>query len=301
MKKLSSAVVMAAGKSTRTYPLTLDIPKGLLRIANKPILEYTFDALVPFVEKFVLVVGFKKEMIEGHFGNAYRGIPIEYVLQDTGKFPGTGGAMMACKDHLSGEFMVIYGDDIYGPESVRAIAEGGISLLTKKVPDPEKFGVLTLNDEGNVVGVVEKPKEFIGDLIACGCYHFDMDIFAVDPPISPRGEYELTDMYPVLGNLKPLKPIPVVDHWRPIGYPWDVLNNNLWALDEANGGANVIGKKAVVAPDAQVFRSVIEDGAEVSAGAVIRDSVVMSGLNVKAGSRIERSIVSPRCVISQAA
>lgn len=301
MEKLSAAVVMAAGKSTRTYPLTLDIPKGLLRIANKPILELTFDALAPFVEKFVVVVGFKKEMIMEHFGAEYNGTPIEYVVQDTNKFPGTGGAMMACKDKLSGEFMVIYGDDLYGPESVKAVAEGGICMLAKRVPDPEKFGVLTLDEKGNVIGVVEKPKEFVGDLIAPGCYHFDMDIYATEPPLSPRGEYELTDMYGALGRMKPLKAVEVKDYWRPIGYPWDVLNNNLWALDEANGGENVIGNNAVVAPDAQVFRSVIEDGAEVAAGAVIRDSVVMSGLNVKAGQHIERAIVSPRCVISQAA
>lgn len=301
MEKLSAAVVMAAGKSTRTYPLTLDLPKGLLRIANKPILEYTLDALAPFVKKFVVVVGFKKDMLTEHFGNAYQGIPIEYVVQDTNKFPGTGGAMMACKPHLSGEFMVIYGDDLYGPESVRAVAENGICMLAKRVPDPENFGVLSLDHDGNVIGVVEKPKEFIGDLIAPGCYHFDMDIYATEPPLSPRGEYELTDMYGVLGRMKPLRAVEVQDYWRPIGYPWDVLNNNLWALDEANGGGNVISEKALVASDAQVVRSVIEDGAEVAAGAIIRDSVVMAGLNVKAGTRIERSIVSPRCVISQSA
>lgn len=301
MEKLSAAVVMAAGKSTRTYPLTLDVPKALLRIANKPILELTFDALAPFVEKFVVVVGFKKEMIEEYFGPEYRGIPIEYVVQDTNKFPGTGGAMMACKPHLSGEFMVIYGDDLYGPESVKAVAEGGISMLAKRVPDPEKFGVLTLDDNGNVIGVVEKPKEFIGDLIAPGCYHFDMDIFANEPPLSPRGEYELTDMYGAFGRMKPLRTVEVKDYWRPIGYPWDVLNNNLWMMDETTGGQNVIGERAMVAPDARIERSVIEDGAEVQPGAVIRDSVIMSGLVVKAGTLIERAIVSPKCVISLAA
>ena len=75
------AVIFAAGKSTRTYPLTLTRPKPLLPIANKPILAHQLDALAGLVDSVAVVVGYKAEMIHERFGDSYAGIAIEYVEQ----------------------------------------------------------------------------------------------------------------------------------------------------------------------------------------------------------------------------
>ena len=80
------AILLAAGKSTRTYPLTLTRPKPLLKVANRTLLHYQLDALrgiAPqgLVDEVVMVVGYKKEMIESAMGSEYNGLPIRYIEQ----------------------------------------------------------------------------------------------------------------------------------------------------------------------------------------------------------------------------
>ena len=74
------AVIFAAGKSTRTYPLTLTRPKPLLTVANQTLLEHQLNALEGTVEAVILVVGYRHEMIRERFGDAYRDTPLEYIL-----------------------------------------------------------------------------------------------------------------------------------------------------------------------------------------------------------------------------
>ena len=75
------AVIMAAGQSTRTFPLTLTRPKPLLPIMNRPLLAHSLDALDGVVDEVFLVVNYKKEQIEAAFGSNYGGMPIRYIEQ----------------------------------------------------------------------------------------------------------------------------------------------------------------------------------------------------------------------------
>ena len=90
------AVILAAGKSTRTYPLTLTRPKPLLPILNKPILAHQLDALHGLIDEAVIVVGYLQEQIHERFGDAYRGIRMTYVEQR--EQLGTGHAVLQCRD-----------------------------------------------------------------------------------------------------------------------------------------------------------------------------------------------------------
>ena len=94
------AVIMAAGKSTRTYPLTLTRPKPLLKIANRPILEHQLSALRGLVDEVLVIVNYRKEQITERFGNAFDGIPLRYVEQR--EQLGTGHAILQCKDLCAG-------------------------------------------------------------------------------------------------------------------------------------------------------------------------------------------------------
>ena len=96
-------VIMAAGRSTRAVPLTLTRPKPLLPIANRTILEHQLDALHGLVDGAVLVVGYLQEMIRNHMGDSYRGIHIDYVVQE--EQLGTGHALLQCKDLIDGPFI----------------------------------------------------------------------------------------------------------------------------------------------------------------------------------------------------
>ena len=98
------AVIMAAGKSTRTYPLTLTRPKPLLPVLGKSILAWQIEALAPLVDGVVIVVGYRQEMIREQFGKEYRGVPISYVEQLEQR--GTGHAVLQCAAHVDGPFLV---------------------------------------------------------------------------------------------------------------------------------------------------------------------------------------------------
>ena len=105
------AVILVAGKSTRTHPLTLSKPKPLLKIANTTLLEYNLNQLDGLVEEVILVVGYKKEMIKDMFGDSFKKVKITYVEQIEQN--GTGGALLSVKNHLKGKFLVMNGDDLF--------------------------------------------------------------------------------------------------------------------------------------------------------------------------------------------
>src|SRR3989344_1124817 len=112
------AVIMAAGKSTRTYPLTLTRPKPLLPIANKPLLEHTLDNLHGTADEIILIVGYKKEMIRDKFGKSYKGMRLRYVNQK--EQLGTGHALLMAKPFITGRFIVMAGDDLYSKQDIKA-------------------------------------------------------------------------------------------------------------------------------------------------------------------------------------
>src|SRR3989344_5262428 len=105
------AVIMAAGKSTRTYPLTLTKPKPLLKAANKTIFEHNLDNLDGIADEIIIIVGYKKNLIKKCIGNKYKGLKIKYV--DQKQQLGTANALSAAERHIKGRFLLMAGDDIF--------------------------------------------------------------------------------------------------------------------------------------------------------------------------------------------
>jgi len=105
------AVILAAGKSTRTYPLTLTKPKPLLKVAGKTIIEHNLEQLIGIVDEVYIVVGHKAEMIKKFVGNEFKGIKIKYVTQK--KPTGNASALMNVEKQIKGKFILMFGDDLY--------------------------------------------------------------------------------------------------------------------------------------------------------------------------------------------
>jgi glucose-1-phosphate thymidylyltransferase len=136
------AVVLAAGRGERLWPLTEDTPKPLLPIANKPILERTLEPLASAgIRQIIIVVGFRNEKIRDRLGKGEAiGSEIKYIKQKTPK--GTADALGTCSKELQGEdrFLVVYGDDYYEtsvPRTFLAKSRGnkGITIGTTNVQD----------------------------------------------------------------------------------------------------------------------------------------------------------------------
>jgi bifunctional UDP-N-acetylglucosamine pyrophosphorylase/glucosamine-1-phosphate N-acetyltransferase len=105
------AVILAAGRGTRMGALTDSVPKPMLAVAGKTLLEHKFDILGPDLHEILIVIGYQGDVIRNAYGTSYRGMPIRYIAQET--LDGTMGALALARPYLTERFIVMMGDDIY--------------------------------------------------------------------------------------------------------------------------------------------------------------------------------------------
>lgn len=190
------AVILAAGLGKRLRPITETVPKSLVPVNGKPVVQYTLDRLPPSVEEIIFVIGYKGQMLRDLFGDAYGGRPLRYVEQ--GEPLGTGHAVAAAAPLVRGTFLLLYGDDVYGQDGLARLVRHFNALLVRRVEHPERFGVVELDSEGSVARIVEKPLQPRSDLSWVGACVVQRDVLDVETQKSPRGEYEFPDMVNVL-------------------------------------------------------------------------------------------------------
>jgi len=278
------AIIMAAGKSTRTYPLTLTKPKPLLPVANKPILAHQLDALHGIIDTAVIVVGYKKDMIIAAFGDSYQGIRLEYVEQTEQR--GTGHAVLQCAALINEPFLAMNGDDLYDPRDLARLAEKEQAALAMNVPDPRLYAAFELKNGDQVVRIVEKPKEIFSNLANIGAYKFTPRVFEILENTKPsiRGEIEVTCAVQTLAEKGVFRVVECIGYWLPIGYPWHLLDANAYFLDHFL--ANDV--KGEVSPAAHLTGAV-----SVGAGTLIRPGAVIDG-PVCIG---DNCVIGPNCFL----
>ena len=201
-------------------PLTEHIPKPMLTVHGKPLLTYILESLPDAVTEYIVVVGYKREVIQDYFGTSYKKKPISYVIQE--KKTGTADALKLCFPLLNdGErFLLTYADDIYDKESITRCLDHRYSLLVTETDEPERYGVVTLNKDGSVLDIEEKPTHPKSNLIAPGIYILDTNIFDYEPS-TLNGEYYFTTMLDQF--IKKHKVFTEkADFWVTIGYPHDI-------------------------------------------------------------------------------
>jgi NDP-sugar pyrophosphorylase family protein len=194
------AVILAAGRGTRMKELTEELPKPMVKVKGTPILESIVRGLVANgVERILVVVGWRKEVIRDHFGDGSSfGCVIEYVeqlVQD-----GTGRVVELAKDFAGNDpFILSYGDILVPASSYAPLVDcsGVDGKLTVKVAEDVRKGGAVFIENGFVTDLIEKPGEGqpTSPYYNAGIYAFSPRIFdyTAKLELSPRGEYELTD------------------------------------------------------------------------------------------------------------
>jgi len=312
------AVVMAAGKSTRTYPLTLTRPKPVLPLLGKPLLAHTLEALAAAADEAVVVVGYREDMVRDAFGDRHAGLRLTYVRQSDQR--GTADAVAAARGAVRGEFLVVNGDDYYGAENVAALAgQAGAAVLGAPARTSGRFGVLRA-DAGLLVGIDEKPEEGGAAPVNTGLYKVDENIFEYIERLapSPRGELEFTA---ALANYAADRPVAVVAApapWLPIATARDLLaaQLKLWPREEATflgggdcridadatvGGRSVLGCGCEVGARAVVEASLLLDGVQVGEGAAVAGSALGEGVVVAAEAVVDGAVVGDGAHVGTAA
>jgi bifunctional UDP-N-acetylglucosamine pyrophosphorylase/glucosamine-1-phosphate N-acetyltransferase len=208
-------VILAAGKGTRLRPHTNTVPKPLLPVQGRPILDWIIGALPP-VDRLVVVVNYLSEQIDAYLATQSYVKNWTTVRQEVAR--GTGDALMSCKGKIeSDSVMVLNGDDVIGRTDLAALAKVPAGILTHAVAEPDAYGIVFPKADGTLDRLVEKPKGLMPPQLAnIGGYVFPRRVFDVTLPLSPRNEYEITDAVSLIAETEPFHVV-TADYWLPIG------------------------------------------------------------------------------------
>ncbi len=281
MENAKTAVILAAGEGKRMRPLTYTMPKPMLPIGGRPMLQYLImNFREAGIRHIVLVTGYKKESIENYFGKGdMLNVDIDYVEQKNPQ--GTAHAFEQAKDLVSGRFIATYGDQLIDAADVNLIRAHERAIGAAKVENPSRYGVLKVNS-GYLETIVEKPENPPSNLINAGIYSFKDDVFDFikRTPKSPRGEVEITDTVQLMTDEGKRFKVVELDYWRDIGYPWQMLQIN----------------EEFMKTNMYKIEGIVEDGV------VIRGNVkIGKGTRVRAGSYIQGPIsIGRNCEIGPA-
>ncbi len=298
------AVVLAAGEGQRLRPFTANKPKVMIKVANKPVLEYVIEALRDAgVRDVVMVIGYRRSRIIDYFGDGSEwGVRIEYAVQE--RQLGTAHALKQAEGYVRGdEFLVIAGDNIVDSKTVEAVRRRWC-IAYKRAEEPSKYGVLIMED-GKVVGIVEKPERPVSDLVNTGIYCFGSEVFdyigdktditsVINDMIRDGYEFECVE----------------ANVWVDIVYPWDILKVNDFAMGISGKvlagriegkvvGDVSIGKNSVVRGNSYIRGPVVVgENCEIGPNVVIMPSTSI-GDNVKIGpfTYIENCVIGDNVII----
>jgi NDP-sugar pyrophosphorylase family protein len=299
-------VIMAAGKGTRMEPFSSSLPKPLLPICNRPLIEHQIMIMKNIgVERIIIVVGHLGFEISRKIGSGkHLGVQVRYVEQS--ECYGIAHAVGKLEPYIDSQFLLFLGDIFFqestiGIASMLQVAEQDdlsavLAVINENDPEAIKrnFAVLC-NDSGYVKRVIEKPRYVTSRLKGCGLYIFPPHIFDAirrTPRTAMRDEYELTDSIQILvDDGFPVKTAEVLDSDMNLTFPHDLLQCNLQAL-RANGDDSLVGKECQLGKS-QIHHSIVGDNVVVKNPIRIENSLILSNSIVEIKTDISYCILTP--------
>ena len=316
------AMIMAAGLGTRLRPITYEMPKPMVPVLNRPVMEHIIELLARhgFTEVNANLHWFP-ELIRDRFGDGSRfGIELRYSEEEA--LLGTAGGVRKAADFLGEDFLVISGDaltdiDLAAMRDFHRSHGGIATLATKHVADTSQFGVVITDTDGRVQGFQEKPDlaEALSDLANCGVYMFRDEIFDFFPaegePSKAAGSDDppgfadwALDVLPALldGDI-PFYSHEVRAYWNDIGNLEELWRSNMDAVSgevAIDPGAPEVAEGVRAGEGTDLGGTPVEPpalfGPNVELGADVRidgPAVIGDGARIGAGSRIKESVLLP--------
>ena len=281
-------IVPLAGKGTRLLPLTRRVPKPLVKVAGRPVMDYVMDTVKGFdVEELIVITGHLKEDVERYIRSHYP-IPPRFIEQRT--LDGTAGAIDLARPYVDQDVLIIFVDTLFDADLsiIRTVDADGI-IWAKEVEDYQRFGVVVTDASGYMQRIVEKPDTPISKLANIGLYYirdwkalFDGIAHTMRGPAGKGGEFYLTDAFQHMIDHGRRIYTAEVGGWYDCGKVDTLLETNRHLLD--TGRAR---RPRALGPNVTIREPVyIEDGVS------IRDSIVGPNVTIEAGGAITGSTIA---------
>ncbi|MGB9771003.1 MAG: sugar phosphate nucleotidyltransferase [Candidatus Kapaibacteriota bacterium] len=305
------AIIPVAGIGSRLRPHTYFLPKVLLNVAGKPILQHILDSLIAAgVDNLVIVTGHLGDEVE-KFVRANYSVQVEFVSQ--AEPLGLGHAIWCSSEFFNDEpLLIVLGDTIFDTDLSRIVEFDFSALGVKKVQNPERFGVVVTDANGFITNLVEKPEKFVSDLAIVGIYYIKNSFLLresldelLKKQIRTKGEFQLTDaLQLMISKGEKFKTFPV-EGWYDCGKPETLLETNRFLLKKnsyyRNFDGSVIIPPVYISDSAIIEHSVIGPYATVASGAIVKDSVVRDSI-ISDEARVEsylleKSIIGNNAIV----
>lgn len=324
------AMILAAGVGSRLDPLTRTVPKPMVPIVNRPVIEHIVEKLKKHgVGEIMVNLHYLGDVIKSHLGNGSKfGVKISYAQED--RLWGDAGSVKRAEDFFrDGTFLVVGGDDISDIDISRLLKfhrdkKALSTIALSLVDDPSEYGIVLMNEKGRITRFLEKPKGEVifSNTANTGIYVFEPEVFDT----IPRGvSYGFgNNVFPqLLEQKKPLFGYLTSSYWRDVGNLQVYRKTHADALESRvvlqmpvaqNGkfvwkGENVqidptakigypvlIGNNVTIGAGAQVLENtVIGDDCTVEPDAVVKETILWQGATVMHGTHLERCVVGTNC------
>ncbi len=306
-------IIPMAGKGKRMRPHTLTVPKPLISVAGKPIVQRLVEDITKVcgekVEEIAFIIGadFGAE-VEQTLVKIAEGQGAKGSIYYQEKALGTAHAIMCAQKSISGKTVVAFADTLFKADFVMDTEKQGV-IWVQKIEDPRQFGVVKLDSKGVITDFVEKPEKFVSDLAIIGIYYFkDGDNlkkelqYLLDNNITEKGEFQLTN---ALENMKgkgiKFEPGKVTE-WLDCGNKDATVYTNQRVLEFDKGkpflrGKNIETKNSIIiepcfiGDNVKLFNSIIGPHVSVGANSSVETSIVKNSI-IQSASKISNANIS---------
>lgn len=310
------AIILAGGKGTRLRPLTCRMPKPMIPVINKPLLEHTVMLLKKHgIKEIGITMMYMPQEIENYFKDGSKwGVKLQYFFE---KQPlGTAGSILNAASFLDEPFLVVCGDcitdmNLSDVADFHAFKKALVTMVLTKAENPQGFGIALTDANGYITGFKEKPRkrDILSDTINTGVYAMNPEVLN---HIAPGRPFDLSrDLFPRLMKEKlPFLGYSTSCYWSDVGSPesylktnWDMLDCRLIScMPGFNPSQNIyIGKGTVVEPDAAINGPcVIGNNCYIGHNAVIGGyTVIGDNCIIEDNTSVKRSLLLGNCTVGR--
>jgi glucose-1-phosphate thymidylyltransferase len=288
-------IVPMAGRGSRLRPHTLTVPKPLIPVAGKPIVQRLVEGITKVcgekVDEIAFIIGDFGTEVENELKSLAQSLGAKGSIYYQEKALGTAHAILCAKESLDGKVVVAFADTLFRANFTLDGDADGI-IWVNQIEDPRAFGVVKLDANNVITDFVEKPEHFVSDLAIIGIYYFKDGKnlanelqYLIDNDIKDKGEYQLTNALENMKN-KGVKFKPgQVDEWLDCGNKNATVYSNQRVLEFEKDQQNV-------AADVKLINSVVIQPSMILPGTVITNSIVGPHVTIGKKCVINNTIIS---------